>query len=405
MKPRIKQYRLTGYAAIFIIAPILTYFFGKWIDAVFSLPQIPTLPLNVLFGLPILFIGVVVGFKATRLLYQIGGGLPWGEAIRDDASSRLVTSGLYSYTKNPMVLGYSLLPFGMGIIFQSPGMAIVVPLIVIALNLLIIKIREEPNLTARFGSDYIEYKMRTPFIFPRVREVYRWLQENTYPDPRFSILVISLVGLWVTALLTYYTASVPSPFQWLTDAIFIFICTVGGFAGVYPEKLRFLHGSGRKLGESTRAFRGHHPPCYTYYSHTLKTPIGILCAGCTGLTLGSVAAVSITSIAMLYEWRFGTQTFWVGFLLVAAGVIQHFIDFDDPHLHAALNFLLVTGVALLRLGTRLLNGGFVLELLLLALTLYWIDSRIALSEIDHERICARCITQPCPIEHYSTPSK
>jgi protein-S-isoprenylcysteine O-methyltransferase Ste14 len=398
MKPGIKRNRLTGYAAIFIIAPILTYFFGKWIDAVCNFPQIPKLPMNVLIGLPILVTGVAVGVKATRLLYQLGRGLPWGEARRDDASSRLVTTGLYSYTKNPMVLGYSLLPFGMGILFQSPGMAIALPIIVITVNLIIIKLREEPNLTIRFGSDYTEYKIRTPFIFPRIREVYRWLKETSYNDPRFSILAISLFGLWATALLTYYTVSEPSAFQWITDAAFIFICVVGGFAGVYPEKLRFIQNSERKLRKSTRGFMGHHPPCSTYNTHTLKTPIGSICAGCTGLILGSIAAVSITFLSAFYDWGFGTQTFWVGFLLVAAGIIQHFIDFDDPRLHATLNFALVSGVALLHIGTRLLNGGFILDLLILALTLYWIDSRIALSEIDHERICAQCITQSCPIK-------
>ncbi len=398
MKPGIKRSRLTGYAAIFIIAPILTYFFGKWIDTVCSFPQIPKLPLNVLIGLPILVTGVAVGVKATRLLYQIGGGLPWGEALRDDASSKLVTTGLYSYTKNPMVLGYSLLPLGMGILFQSPGMAITVPIIVIALNFIILKLREEPNLTKRFGSEYTEYKKRTPFILPRFREIYRWLREVSQNDPRFSILAISLFGLWATAFLTYYSPSEPSAFQWLTDAVFIFICVVGGIAGVYPEKLRFLHNSGRKLGESTRGFIGHHPPCSTYNSHTLKTPIGSICAGCAGLTLGSIAAISITFIATFYEWGFVTQTFWVGFLLVASGIIQHLIDFDDPRLHATLNIALVAGVALLRIGARLLNGGFTLDLLIIALSLYWIDSRIALSDIDHERLCAQCITQPCPIE-------
>jgi protein-S-isoprenylcysteine O-methyltransferase Ste14 len=400
MKPGIKRSHFTGYTAIFIIAPILTYFFGKWIDTVCSFPPIPKLPLNVLIGLPILVAGVAIGIKATRLLYQIGGGLPWGEALRDDESSRLVTTGLYSYTKNPMVLGYSLLPLGMGILFQSLGMAISIPIIVIALNVIILKLREEPNLTKRFGSEYTEYKIKTPFILPSVREVYTWLKETSKNDLRFSPLTISLSGLWATALLTYYTPSEPSAFQWLTDATFIFICVVGGFAGVYPEKLRFLQNSERILGESTRGFIGHHPPCSTYNSHTLKTPIGSICAGCAGLTLGSIAAISITFIATFYELGFGTQTFWIGFLLVASGIIQHLIDFDNPHVHATLNLALVSGVALLRIGARLLNGGFILDLLIIALSLYWIDSRIALSEIDHKHLCAQCITQPCPIEYY-----
>jgi protein-S-isoprenylcysteine O-methyltransferase Ste14 len=152
--------------SIFIIIPVITYFFGRYVDNILKLPEFPPFPWNLIFGFLIFFFGLSLGIKSTRLLYKLGGGLPWGEAKQDASTKLLVTSGFYSYIRNPMVLGYSLLPFGMGIMFQSIGMSFPISTIVLLFNVVIVKIFEEPNLEKRFGKDYLEYKKKTPFIIP-----------------------------------------------------------------------------------------------------------------------------------------------------------------------------------------------------------------------------------------------
>jgi protein-S-isoprenylcysteine O-methyltransferase Ste14 len=113
--------------------------------------------------------GAAVGIKATRQLREVGKGLPWGEAVVDSQSTTLVTTGIFTYTRNPMTFGYTLLPLGMGLLFRSLGMTLFIPAIVVALQLIIIKRREEPNLTRRFGEQYLEYKRKTPFLIPSIR--------------------------------------------------------------------------------------------------------------------------------------------------------------------------------------------------------------------------------------------
>jgi len=79
----------------------------------------------------------------------------------------LVTTGLYAYTRNPMVLGYSMLPCGMGIMFRSPGMAVPITAIVLLVNVILVKTTEEPGLEERYGEEYRAYRRRTPFLIPR----------------------------------------------------------------------------------------------------------------------------------------------------------------------------------------------------------------------------------------------
>jgi protein-S-isoprenylcysteine O-methyltransferase Ste14 len=169
--PRIEGRQLSTYLLIFVIAPVLTYVIGRWIDTSFSLLAFPPFPYNLLVGFVVFFSGLAIGIKSTRQLYREGLGLPWGEVRRETQTTKLVTKGLYACTRNPMVLGYSMLPCGMGIMFRSPGMAFLVSAFVLLINVIIVKTREEPNLEERFGEEYRDYMRRTPFLIPRTGHI------------------------------------------------------------------------------------------------------------------------------------------------------------------------------------------------------------------------------------------
>jgi protein-S-isoprenylcysteine O-methyltransferase Ste14 len=65
-----------------------------------------------------------------------------------------------------MTLGYSALPCGMGLMFQSLSMALVVPTLVLTVMVIWLKVWEEPHLDNRFGAPYRAYQKRTPFLVP-----------------------------------------------------------------------------------------------------------------------------------------------------------------------------------------------------------------------------------------------
>jgi protein-S-isoprenylcysteine O-methyltransferase Ste14 len=59
--------------------------------------------------------------------------------------------------------------FGVAVLFQSIGAAVLV-LIFAILLLTYIKLFEEKEMELRFGQEYLAYRDRTPFLIPRFRK-------------------------------------------------------------------------------------------------------------------------------------------------------------------------------------------------------------------------------------------
>ena len=69
-------------------------------------------------------------------------------------------------SRNPMTLGMTLFYLGVAIwlgSFSAVGLGLVYP---VGISIYI-KLIEEKELEERFGSEYFEYKKRTPFLIPR----------------------------------------------------------------------------------------------------------------------------------------------------------------------------------------------------------------------------------------------
>lgn len=84
--------------------------------------------------------------------------LAWGLA-----ADRLVTSGVYRYSRNPQLVGISLLLFGLAIVGRS-GAALVLAAL-FWLCCLVSASVEERILEARYGEPYRQYKSAVPRFF------------------------------------------------------------------------------------------------------------------------------------------------------------------------------------------------------------------------------------------------
>ena len=173
-----KRKHLVPYVLIFVLVPIFTFFVGKYLDQIWALGAFPQFPFNLITGSTVFSLGLYIGIKSTRVVSKIGRGLPWGDFNGEAQSTRLVTQGPYAYTRNPMTIGYAALPCGMGLMFQSLSMAIIVPVLALVATVLWIKIKEEPALVKRFGDEYQEYKRKTPFLIPKPKQILFRLKTN-----------------------------------------------------------------------------------------------------------------------------------------------------------------------------------------------------------------------------------
>lgn len=110
--------------------------------------------------------GLIVGAVGVALMIA-GAGLfvKLGINVRPDRpSSRLVTSGIYRFTRNPMYLGMSLFYLGLALLFDSIIAIVLLPVIIVIIRTQVIA-REERYLDVKFGADYRAYTTR----------VRRWL--------------------------------------------------------------------------------------------------------------------------------------------------------------------------------------------------------------------------------------
>ncbi|HEU4565154.1 MAG TPA: isoprenylcysteine carboxylmethyltransferase family protein [Gemmatimonadaceae bacterium] len=111
---------------------------------------------------------------AGALLLAAGLALDlWGVAtfrrsgttlIPNRAAARLVTAGPYRFTRNPMYTGLTTVYVGLSLLANAGWPLLLLPLVLAALYLLVIR-REERYLATAFGDDYGDYR----------RRVRRWL--------------------------------------------------------------------------------------------------------------------------------------------------------------------------------------------------------------------------------------
>lgn len=140
--------------------PLLLY---GTLDAALGLPAILMPPLNFYPG-AILFAAGASLYTWTILLFaRIGQGTQAPTV----PTRRLITSGPFAYSRNPMVSGVILLITGLGLLVNSYGF-IAIGLVIPLAYLVFIKLVEEKELEVRFGREYLEYKTRMPFIIPKL---------------------------------------------------------------------------------------------------------------------------------------------------------------------------------------------------------------------------------------------
>ncbi|HXY19360.1 MAG TPA: methyltransferase [Gemmatimonadales bacterium] len=121
------------------------------------------LPVPTGVGLALVVItGAASGLVVANLALK-GLGAPFFIAL----SRKVAVDWSYAWTRNPMVLAALAFFVALGIWFQSLLFVLWVLLLFAPALLFFVKVYEERELEIRFGAAYLEYKARTPMLFPR----------------------------------------------------------------------------------------------------------------------------------------------------------------------------------------------------------------------------------------------
>jgi protein-S-isoprenylcysteine O-methyltransferase Ste14 len=146
------HYVVGGLFGVAIIRAVTTY--QDWSGWV--------LPIPTSVGLFLVMVTGLAGLLVVANLAIKGLGAPFAITL----SKKLAVDWLYAWTRNPMVLAAFALLLSLGIWFQSM-LFVLWSLILFAPALLFfVKVYEERELEIRFGASYLEYKARTPMLFP-----------------------------------------------------------------------------------------------------------------------------------------------------------------------------------------------------------------------------------------------
>jgi hypothetical protein len=221
----------------------------------------------------------------------------------------------------------------------------------------------------------------------------------------------SFFGLALSFVFVFIFGNNPDYFQFrkpIIGAIFGLLCTLGIFASIYPnvcskvfdfENATIYENVSRKSFGPT--IIGHHPKCGKYSAHVLKMRGKILCATCTGFSVGAVIALVGVGLFFFGSLSFGTAPLipmTVGAFGVALGLLHSVLPgfrIGFPRFIVSVFFAFGSFLVIASVDDALHNTS--IDLFFVLLSVLWLVTDTSLSRWDHRRICDNCSLKSCSV--------
>lgn len=154
---------LTPVGITFWFSLSLAFVFASlWLDALLPAPPLLPVPASIFLSLPILAVGGALVFRSVYSFFKSRG-----TPVPLNPPQKLVNTGIYLRARNPMILGWFIMLFGVGLLLNSMSLLFIFAPLFVLLNILYLKLVEEKEMEKKFGQQYLEYKKRVPMFFPR----------------------------------------------------------------------------------------------------------------------------------------------------------------------------------------------------------------------------------------------
>lgn len=134
-----------------VIVGFIFAFIGKTIDSILAINNFQS-SLSIILGLLFLIVGFLIRASATYYFYKNKM-----KVIKLSPQSKLITSGPFSFSRNPLYLGGNVfIFFGAVLVLGSPTGVVLTIINIFIVNLMIK--REEKQLEQTFGEEWLNYK-------------------------------------------------------------------------------------------------------------------------------------------------------------------------------------------------------------------------------------------------------
>jgi protein-S-isoprenylcysteine O-methyltransferase Ste14 len=153
---------------IFATFIFLFVFAALYIDNILNLPKLDLNEWNIVISTCLIILGLFYVIWSVAHFLKVKG-----TPVPVNPPPKLVSTGPYAYTRNPMLTGIFSLMFGIGFWISSFSLIVIFTPLFILANSLELKLIEEPELEKRLGKKYIEYKKRTPMFIPGLNYLFK----------------------------------------------------------------------------------------------------------------------------------------------------------------------------------------------------------------------------------------
>jgi len=142
---------------------VLLIFASLWLDKILPLHLSLLPPSNIFLSLLPLIIGAALALGTIYSFIKASGS-----PVPINPPKKLITTGLNSQIRNPMLLGWIIVLFGVGILLNSISLIFIFTPLFICLNVLYLKTIEEKEMEKKFGKAYLKYKKNVPMFIPKL---------------------------------------------------------------------------------------------------------------------------------------------------------------------------------------------------------------------------------------------
>jgi protein-S-isoprenylcysteine O-methyltransferase Ste14 len=158
---------LIGFTIFAVLVPDFLSYLSRRFDPVFNLNLISNFYIRLFIAIPVFCLGILFAIWSNIALLVIGKGGPvdiFNVAI-SPRSEKLVITGPYKYSRNPMVFGAICIYFSISVYLNS-FTDILFLLVFIPIGILYLKATEEKRLLKDFGEEFLMYKSKVAMIIP-----------------------------------------------------------------------------------------------------------------------------------------------------------------------------------------------------------------------------------------------
>jgi hypothetical protein len=224
---------------------------------------------------------------------------------------------------------------------------------------------------------------------------------------------LSFIAIFLVGILSIYPPLTVESCAWrkpLIGSIFGLICLLGVAAVFFPNQCSqalslSTRGTGKRsavkgagLHGTSPNTKGHHPDCENFSPHVFELDSRTFCTACAGLLAGALASIVGTALYFFDGLNVESNApllVWLGLLGVGAGLFQY--KARRAAIRFSLNMSFVLGTFLVLMGIDEGAQNVFADMFLVLLTLFWLYTRILISQWDHKRICSTCNVGDCEL--------